>query len=198
MANSRVGQYRLEFPLTGFASPVRSHVQGIWVAPTTAPTPGTLTTAIDLQLLGGGTETLQAVALDFAERIRPMYGVAVIIAGFSLWKYVTENSRDFITAGEVVTTASVGAGIVASQSHIQTFRCAGGAVMKHVFLEAQYDGDTQTALAPDAMGASSQRFAAWVLSSASPCIGLDNTFPVAPLKESLGENEKVWRKINRQ
>jgi hypothetical protein len=127
-----------------------------------------------------------------------MYAASIIIAGFSLWKYVTENSRDFITAGEVVTTASAGLGIIASQSHIQTFRCAGGAVMKHVFLEAQYDGDSQAALAPNPAGASSQRFAAWVLSSASPCIGLDNTFPVSPLKESLGENEKIWRKINRQ
>lgn len=197
MANSRVGQYRLEFPITGFTSPVRQHVVGLWVAPTTTPASGTLPTDIDLQLLGGGTETLQAVALDYANRIRPLYDATIGISTFTLSRYATEFSKDFVTSGTVAPTASVGAGISIAVAQILTFRHAGGGVGKHVFLETMFGGDAQINLIPNAAGNTIERYAAWVMSSASPVIALDNTFPVAPLKFSQGQNESVWRKVYR-
>lgn len=198
MANSKVGQYRLEFDVTGFTSPSRSHVIGIWVAPTTSPTPGTLATDIDVQLLGGGTETLQAVALDYANRVRPMYNAAIGLGSFNLWRYATEYSRDFITAGTVAPTAATGGGISIGHGVILTFRHALGGIGKHVFLETEWDLKTKTNLVVNPSGSSIERFAAWVMSSVSPCIALDNSFPVAPLKNSQSENESVFKKVYRQ
>lgn len=198
MANSRVGQYRLEFELTGFLSPTRSHVVGIWIAPTTTPATGTPPADIDIQLLGGGTDDLDSVALDFANRVRPLYPAAITISGWNMWKYITEYTRDFVTAGSATPTTTAGGSSVASGQHTLTFRHAGGGIGKHVFLESSNGGDSRSALVPNATGNSVQRYAAWVLSATSPVIALDNAFAVAPLKDSRGQNEAVWRKINRQ
>lgn len=197
MANSKIGQYRLEFPVTGYTAPIRSHICGLWVAPTTTPAPGTLPSDVDLQLLGGGTDTLQAVALDYANRIRPLFDATLGIGAFTLWRYATEFSRDFVTAGTVAPVTSTGSGVSIAIGQVLTFRHANGGVGKHVFLETMFGGNAYINLVPNASGNTIERFAAWVMSSDSPVIALDNSFPVAPLKFAQGENESVWRKVYR-
>ena len=197
MANSRIGQYRLEIVLSGYTSPNREHVAGLWVAPTTTPTAGALPDEIDLQLLGGGSNSLDLVALDYANRVRPLYNTAITIGSFNLWRYISEYSRDFVSSGILTPTASAGGTTQVAQQMTFTFRHANGGIGKHVFLESSFGGDVKANLIPSATGNSVQRYAAWVLSSASPCVGLDNSFPVAPLRIAYGENESVWRKIYR-
>lgn len=197
MANSKAGQYRLEFSLQGYTAPIRSHVCGIWVQPSSTPSVGDLPTDIDIQLLGGSTAKLDVVALDYANRIRPLYNTAITIGTYTLWRYVTNYSRDFIASDTVTPTATGSGSITIAGQLTLTFRHAGGSPSRHTFLESNVSGDTQNALVANASGNSIQKYAAWVLSATSPVVGIDNTFPVATLSESRGQNEKVWRKIYR-
>lgn len=197
MANSRVGQYRLEYELSGFTAPTRTHKLGFWIAPTAPPASGALPSAISIQLLGGGTATLQSVANGLLDFIRPLYPTTVTIGSFNLWKYVTEYSRDFVSAG-TANTAVVGTGgsVVAQQLTI-SFRHANGGIGKVVALECNIAGDAKSVLIPNPAGDRVQKLASYLLSTASPMIALDNSFPVAPLFSALGQNESVWRKVYR-
>jgi len=197
MANSRIGQYRMEFELAGFSSPARVHLVGLWVAPTATPTVGSLPTAINLQLLGGGSATLQAVANAFLGVLKPMYAASVTMGAFTLWRMATEYQKDFVSAG-TATTAAIGSGVVnvANQKTL-TFRHANGGIGKVVLLESNQGVNTKTTMVINAAGTPVQKLAAYLMSTASPMIALDNSFPVAGLYDSGGENEKLFRKIYR-
>lgn len=197
MANSKIGQYLLEIGISGFTSPTRSHVVRLWVAPTGSPAPGTPPASVTIQKLGGATANLQVVADQFWSFVRLSYPSTVAATGFTLWKYVTENSRDFVTSGSLTTPAGTTGGSVAAGQVTLTFRCALGAIAKVVLLESTQGGDVQIASVPNALGSPIQRLVAYLMSADSPMIGLDNSFPVTPLRDSRGQNEAVWQKIYR-
>jgi hypothetical protein len=198
MANSKIGQYRLEFAVEGFASPTRSHVMGIWVAPTTNPPTGSPPTDIDIQLKGGGTKNLQEVADQFLSFVRQQYSTAITLGSFTLWRQATEFSRDFVSAGVATTTVAGLGAITVAHQQTMTFRHANGGIGKLVLLESNATGSTRSALSVNASGSPRERLAAYLLSADSPMIALDNSFAVAPLRLSLGENEAIWRKVYRQ
>lgn len=197
MANSRIGQYVLEYTLGGFTSPTRSHVVRMWVAPSGSPAVGTPPASITIQKLGGSTASLQAVAEQAWGFFRLQWPSTITASGFTLWKYVTENVRDFISAGTLTTPAGSGAGVTVSAQTTLTFRHALGGIGKIVLLESTNTGDSQVALVANAAGTPTQRLAAYLMSADSPMISLDNSFPVTPLRDSRGQNEAVWRKVNR-
>lgn len=197
MANSKIGNYRLEFFVSGFTSPTRTHVVGAWVLPTTAPSAGALPTDIDIQLKGGGTKNLQEVANQLGSFLRTFYAGAVSMTSYTLWRYATEFSRDFISAGTaVLTTAGSGSISVAHQQTV-TMRCAGGAIMKTVIMEGNIAGNVIRTLTPNASGDIVERLAAYYLSVDGAAVGLDNTFPVAALRDAREENEFWQGKIYR-
>ena len=197
MANSKVGQYRMEFTLTGFTNPVRTHVCGLWVAPTTTPGAGSLPEDIDIQLLGGGTDSLDNVALAYAERIRVFYDAAVVISQYTLWRFVTENQRVYVTSGSVTTTATAGSGITPAWQITMTFRHANGGTSTHVLLESSFNGNQYNQLIANPSGNQQQQYAAYIMSNISPCIALDNSFPVQPLRFAEEENEYWQGKLYR-
>lgn len=197
MANSRVGNYQLQFSISGYASPIRSHLHGVYVLPTTSPMPGTPVADIACQLRGGGSDDLQSVADLYASFLRNFYPASISVENFTLWRYVTQNQKDFIAGGTAVPTTSGSGTAVVAQQVTFTYRTAGGSILKQVFLEPNIAGDAKGAMIPNAVGNTVQRMGAYVLSASSAVIGVDNTFPVAPLFAAYGENERVWRKIYR-
>lgn len=197
MANSRVGNYQLEFLLTGFTSPTRTHSHSIYVAPLTAPVAGTPVADIDVQQRGGGSTDLQSAANTYSGFLRRFYSTAIDVENFTLWRYVTENSRDFVTAGVAVPGVAGTGAITIAQQNTLSYRTAGGAVLKQVMLESNQGGDAKSTLTADAAGNTVQRMAGYLMSSGGVAIGIDNTFPIAPLTIANGQNEKVWRKIYR-
>lgn len=198
MANSKVGNYQLEYNLTGYIAPIRSHTHAIYVAPTGTPSAGATPASIDIQLLGGGTDTLENVANTYGDFVRRMYSPDVLMGQWTLWRYATENARDFITAGSLTLATTPSGTLKIAQQETLTYRTAGGGILKQVFIEAKNGGDLKEQLQPDATGSDVDRLAFFTLSAGSPVIGIDNTFPVAPLFNSRGQNERVWRKIYRQ
>jgi hypothetical protein len=197
MANSKVGQYRFETTMLGWTSPTRNHDFGLWMQPTTNPAPGTSPDDIDIQLLGGGTKTLQEVANQLLSFVKQCFSTTISVNNFNLWRYATEYSRDFVSAG-IATYATVGAGSISTASEtVLTFRGANGGVAKVVLLESNLGGDAQSNLTPNPTGLAYQKLAAYLMSADSPMIALDNSFVIAPLKVSSGQNESIWRKIHR-
>lgn len=198
MANSKIGQHLLEFQLSGYTAPARSHVVRAWISPTGVPAIGTPPASVTIQKLGGATANLQVVADQFWSYLRLSYPAAIVASGFSLWRYVTENSRDFITAGTLATPAGSngGAADVAGQCTL-TFRHALGGIGKLVLIESVNPGNTQVALVPNGAGNNVQRIAAYLLSADGPMVALDNSFPIAALRDSRGQNEAVFKKVYR-
>ena len=197
MANSKIGQYQLEYGLTGFTVPTRNHVIRMWISPSGTPAVGTPPASVTIQKLGGSTANLQVVADQAWSYLRLQWPSVINSSGFSLWKYVTENVRDFITGGSLATPAGSGGGVTPAGQCTLTFRHALGGIGKIVLLESANAGDTQVASLANAAGTSAQRLTAYLMSADSPMIALDNSFPVTPLRDSRGQNEAVWRKIFR-
>jgi len=197
MPNSKIGQYQLEFRLEGFTAPTRSHALRIWIAPSGSPAIGTPPASVTIQKLGGSTANLQVVADQAWSYFRQAYVTTVSAVSFSMWKYVTETAREFITAGALTTPAgTAGVTTIAGQVTL-TFRHALGGIGKIVLLESNLAGDTRSALVPLATGTAAQKIAAYMMSADSPMIALDNSFPVSPLRDSRGQNEAIWRMVYR-
>jgi hypothetical protein len=146
---------------------------------------------------GGTTGTLQVVADQAWSFFRLMYTTGISATSFSLWRWATNTARDFITAGVVGTPLGTGGSINVASQKTLTFRHALGGIGKIVFLEANLGGSARIALVPNAAGTSPQRIAAYLLSADSPMIALDNSFAVASLRDSSGENEAIFKLVNR-
>jgi len=197
MANSKIGQYLLEYSLSGFVTPTRSHVVRLWVMPTGSPAIGTPATSVTIQKLGGATANLQVVADQAWSYLRLQWPASIQATGFSLWKYVTENSKDYISGGSLAAPAGTGGGVTLAGQCTLTFRHALGGIGKIVLIESANAGDTQLASLANAAGTAAQKLTAYLMSSDSPMVALDNSFPITPLRDSRGQNEAIWRKIYR-
>ena len=127
--------------------------------------------------------------------MRRFYQANLVTENFTLWHYITEFQREFVTAGIAITGVLGHGNMETAQQQTLTFRHANGGVSKIVILEGNISGDTSSLLIPDAVGDDAQRLAFYVLSADSPVLALDNSFAITTLRNSLGENEKVWRKV---
>jgi hypothetical protein len=197
MANSKAGQYQIEYRLEGFVNPTRSHVVRAWVSASGSPVVGALPADVQIQKRGGTTASLQSVADQFWSFLRLSYGVTITAANFSLWRFATENARDFISGGSVANPAGTGASPVIAGQCTLTFRHALGGIGKIVLLESGNGGDSRSSLIANAAGSATQRLAAYLMSADSPMVALDNSFPVTPLRDSRGQNEAIWRLVYR-
>jgi len=192
------GPYEIEFTLTGWTLPAREHVLRVSVAAVGSPAVGSLPTAVDIQKMGGSTAKLNIVANQMWEFIRLFYSNTISCTGYQLWRYVTGTlGKDFISTGTVTNPLCSGAAGVNSGQITQTYRSANGGILKIVLLESNQAGDTRTTLVPSAVGTASQRLAAYIMSADNPVLARDDAYPINPLRDSRGQNEKIWRLINR-
>jgi hypothetical protein len=192
MPSAKVGGYQLEYDLTGFGVPVNSHKLRSNIMVSGSPAGGTPATSIDVFLRGGGTAKLDVVANQVWSYFRLMYDDSITAVGYTLWYWATDTARDFVTAGTLTTPAGAAAGSPAQNwQQSLTFRSANGGIAKLVFMESNFGGNQRSALLAVPAGTAPQRVAAFAGSSASPFMALDNSFFVAPLRDSRGENEAI-------
>jgi len=193
------GPYEIEFSLGGWSAPVRSHVMRFNVIAVGNPPAGTLATAIDIQKQGGATAKLNVVANQLWEFLRLAYHTSITCTGYTLWKYaVGTNAKDFVSAGTVTNPAGTSAtSPTVAWEVIATFRSANGGIMKVVYLEPSLTGENRSTLTPNAAGNAIQRLASYILSADNIAIARDDAFIVAALRDSRGQNERIWRKIYR-
>lgn len=197
MANSRVGQYLLEYTLEGFSAPVRSHKLRCNVMAQGSPAGGTLPTAVEILRKGGTTGNLQAIADEVWSYFRLAYSATVTASSFILWYWLTNNIKTFISTGTPASPSGATGSIGVARQAILTFRGAGGGIAKLSLLEPNLTGDNRVALVANAAGNPAQRIAAYAISANSPMMALDNSFLVAPNRDSRGENEAIWRMVYR-
>lgn len=197
MANSRIGQYIIEYLLEGFSSPTRSHRLRLWVDPQGTPAIGAAPATIDIMKKSGATANLQTVADQVWSYFRLAYSNTISASSYSLWRYQTENSKDFISGGVVASPAGSTGTINVAQQMTLTFRHALGGIGKVVMLETNLTGNDRNALVPNPAGTAPQRIAAFLLSADSPMVALDNSFPVAALRDSRGQNEAIFKMVYR-
>ena len=200
MPSNLPGPYEIEFVLSGWTAPIREHVMRFSVVAIGSPVAGTLPTAIDIQKMGGGTAKLDVVANQIWSFFRIVYNTTINVVGYTLWRYVPGTlAKDYIAAGTVTTPAGTSAtGAIAAQQVTLTYRSANGGVLKQVMLEPSLAGDARVVLVPNAAGTGIQRIAAYTLSADNVIIARDDSYPVAAMRSSPGQNEKIWRKIYRQ
>lgn len=193
------GPYELEFVINmGGVTPARVHALRINVAVVGTPVSGALLSSVTLQTAGGGTKTAQAAADQFWSFIRLKYAATVTCTEVRLWKYIPNTfAKDFISAGAVANNAGASGGVVNAQQETLSFRTANGSVLKIVILEGNLAGDTITTLTPVAAGNQAQRIAFYIMSADNVALGRDDGYPVAAMRQALGQNERIWRKIFR-
>lgn len=192
------GPYEIEFAMTGWTAPVRNHVFRVSVVALSNPAPGTLPTAIDIQKMSGASAKLNIVANQIWEFIRLFYNNSISCSGYTLWKYVTGTlAKDFIAAGAVTNPLCSGSAGGASGQLTQTYRAASGGILKIVLLETNQTGDGRFTLVPSGVGSASQRLAAYIMSADNVALARDDSYPVTALRDSRGQNEAIWRLINR-
>jgi hypothetical protein len=197
MANSRIGQYQLEYMIEGFTSPSRAHALRFYVRPTAPVSVGTPLGDVDFQALGGGSVDAVIGANNLWEFIRPMYNNSISSSFVTLWRYATNTSRDFISAAPLTNPLCSGSAGQAMQQATLTFRTALGSLLKIVILENNLSGNASVPLIAAPAGNVHQRLAAHIMSVSGIVTGIDNSFPVTPLRDSRGQNEKLFRVINR-
>jgi len=193
------GPYEIEFNLSGWTSPARTHVHRINCIALSNPPAGTLVTAIDMQKQGGATAKLNVVANQYWEFIRLIYPNTITCVGYTLWKYVTGTyAKDFIAAGTVTNAAGSNvSAIVTAWEVVLSFRSANGGIMKLQYMESSLSGDARATLIPSSVGQPAQRLAAYIMSADNVAIARDDSFMVAALRDSRGQNEAIWRSIYR-
>lgn len=199
MAENLPGPYEIEYELQGWTSPARQHVLRFSVAAVGSPSAGALPTTIDIQKTGGATAKLNVVANQIWGFLRTLYAPAISAVGYQLWRYVPGTlAKDFISTGALTTPLGTASGSpTAAHQTTLTFRSANGGILKVVLLETNLAGDTRITLVPNPAGTLIPLFASYVLSADNVILARDDAYPVAALRDSRGQNERIWREIFR-
>jgi len=172
----------------------------------TQPVVGTLPSAIDIRLRGGGLKKLDLAIQDYAFNvIRPRYRIGGgasgggISFGSAEVKWFPENSTSavWITGHSFPWGAwvnAVGANGYANQL-IVTFRSGSGRISKLVFMHGiDIPGATRALPSGDA---GIDAMVADAVGINSPLIGLDGLPLIIGMEWNAGQNERAWSKFFR-
>lgn len=190
------GPYAVEYT---YVSALREHSCELNCIAIGDPAPGTAIGSITLATRSGGSVALQTGVQNFWNWYRQGHAVASSLLTWTLWKYnVGTLEKTFVNAGTVTNPLGSAGVAVAFGQDIATFRTAGGNILNVVWMEGNSGGlQNSVVLTPSAVGDAYQKVAAYVLSSEGWIFGRDDTWPIASLKRSSGQNEALWRKVNR-
>lgn len=195
MAINLPGPYEVEIEYLVSAFTHKMHLNCIAVG---TPAPGSTFASIQMQRKDGTTTDLLTCTGNFWGFIRPFFNTAVTVSQVTLWRYLPGTfEKTFIAARE----ANLPAGTNVSVSRLAgeltcSFRSANGGMM-YIRLEEHADNVgafQQSSLIANAGGAVQQQLAAYVLSAAGWIIARDDSFPVAPYRLLIGQNETVFDK----
>lgn len=195
--STRTGQYQIEFMIEGFTAPNRSHAHRFYVQPQSAPTAGAPMSTIALQARGGGTVNADVAANAYWEFLRPMFNNSISCAAANLWYFVSDTVRTFISSVPLTNPLASGTAPQAMQQVTLTFRSALGKPIKIILLETNQSGNASVPLIANPAGNVFQRLANHIMSTNGVVQGIDNAFPIAPLRDARGQNEYLFRQLNR-
>lgn len=189
------GPYSVEYR---YQALTREHVLELNTIAVGNPPPGTAVASVTLATKSGGSVPLQTGVQNFWNFYRVGHAAATSLLEWVLWKWTFDGlSKDFVCSGTVTNPLGAGGTAQPARQTVASMRTAGGSHFFINWIEGISNNDTVFALVPSGAGAYYQQCAAYLLSSEGWVIGRDDSFPVAGLRVSNGQNEAVWRKINR-
>lgn len=189
------GPYSVEYR---YQALTREHSLELNCAAIGNPPPGTAVGSISLATKSGGGVLLQTGVQNFWNFYRVGHGTTTSLLEWILWKWSGSGlAKDFVASGTVTNPLGSGTAAQPAAQAVASLRTAGGGIMYVNWIEGSATANSQIALIPSGAGAYYQQVAAYLLSSEGWAIGRDDAFPIGGLRASFGQNEAIWRKINR-
>lgn len=161
------------------------------------PVPGGGFLFVDTPWHNGAANNLEDSLTDLMNVFTDLFGPGTTFLTAEYWFYDPEPSSN-ATFIDVVALAGTGTAVSdqTAQQQTMTFRTKGGGIMRCQFMEGGLGGNNVDAF--PFTDNDSQLFALYMSGTLHPWVGRDDTRPIAPLRNSLGQNEKLWRRRFRE
>lgn len=192
MAIRPPGPYSVQYPLIFNEL---SHIVEVNCDTVGTPSTGDDPTTVYLRTKDGVGATLEDSANALWDLLRPFFQGLTLCSTYTLWKHnPLNNDKLFISGGTLVHAngSNPGANTPAGQA-IYTWRSGGGNTMKIALLEGVFTSNSSIPLASDTL-AQVIALNAFILSGADFVMARDRSFPVAAMKSSYGQNEKIFNR----
>lgn len=189
------GVWELRFaytvPIAG--QPTLPHQHTIDVAVNGFPEPGQSFETISVLDRNGDESTLAAFVELYITRLKPLYRTDVEFSAVELWQYpLTGTNGTWISVYAIGEAGSSASATNPAGQMTMTLRSQGGGIMRIQLMETVFTQNNQETF-PFA-NSSVQNLATFLLGTGSVARARDDTYPVAPLRVSFGQNEATWRK----
>lgn len=161
---------------------------------TSAPTPGTDFAAIICRSKGGDEPLLGTWYLeDFLPLLLACYPATADFFLVELWEYPPDGyDATFISSLELTESGTNGTGSTVAQQTTFTFRSIGGGIARIQLMESSFAG--QVRQTPPFATAPANNLTQFLNGNDSVMVARDDSFLNARLRQSDGQNEKLWRK----
>jgi len=193
MAANLAGPYQIRIDyLTGGLT----HRKNLNCAVIGTPAAGTPDETVLFQTAGDGNVDMRTCVTEYWAFARQFFSSSTSVTLVELWKAVGDDVWDYVTSLGVnlpVGSDTVNPYVPAHQA-ILTFRSANGGIARDVFMEDVSSSNAQSALVANGAGGAPEQLAAYWMSGACWMLARDDSFPIAPLRFSNGQNERIWRK----
>lgn len=188
------GPYQVEI---NYSIPARSHKMRIDCQVVGSPVPGTSPSQIDVQVANGTTKPLDQAVDELIALLQPICSNTMTFNDFTLWKFTANTyQRQFVTTEPLGVLGTATAGANPAHYRIWTMRTIGGGIAKLTLLEDTNTSNDQVPYA--SLDVNSKALVDYLIGNTGWLYARDNTYPIAALYESRGQNEAIWRKIYRQ
>jgi hypothetical protein len=159
--------------------------------PTTGDAPDTVT----LRSKDGAGRPLDDSANAIWGFIRQLLNTGTLASTYNLWKRNPDNNdKLFISGGSLsAPNGSVATASVLAWYAIYTWRSGNGGIAKVTVLEPWISANSRSPLASSVVLAVTA-FNSWVLGDDNVIMARDRSFPVAPMSESYGQNDKLFER----
>jgi hypothetical protein len=189
------GPYAVEFK---YSVLTREHSHEVNCVAVGNPPPGTAIGSISLATRSNGTVLLQTAVQNYWNWYRGGHATSCSLLSWTLWKYTVGTlEKTFVNAGSVTNPTGATGTPIPAQQVVLSFRTAGGGIMNIEYMEGYDNRTSSTPFVANATGTYFEKVGAYVLSSEGWLFGRDDTWPIATLKISGGQNEALNRKITR-
>lgn len=181
----------------GLATLEHRHTVDVIVQELSEVEPGALFENIAVQWWDGTSGHFLDEAVD--DYVALMQGVldatAVDITRVELWKYGAEPSlaADFIAVYELGLNGT-NSGVQVNGQYTMTFRTQLGNVMRFQIMEFSGADQRSTFVPPFTPASAADDIVQYLCGTAHPFSARDNSKPIAPIRLSLSQNEKLFRK----
>ncbi len=127
--------------------------------------------------------------------IRGLLNTGTLASTYNLWKRNPDNNDKLFISGGSLTAPN---GVAATASTlawygIYTWRSGNGGILKVSVMEPWVSANSRSPLAVSVIP-SVTAFNAWILGEDSVIMARDRSFPVAPMNESYGQNDKLFER----